>query len=65
MGPAACMARLASFCEGEASFGIARPYHNVQPSVGMCANKIIPQYDLIGHLIGKRMILLGRTQGGP
>jgi hypothetical protein len=26
----------------------------------MCANKIILQYDLIGHLIGKRMILLER-----
>ena len=29
--------------------------------MGMCANKIILQYDLItGHLIGKRMILLER-----
>jgi hypothetical protein len=23
---------VASFCEGAASFGITRPYHNVQPS---------------------------------
>ena len=29
---ARCTARLASFCEGEASFGITRLYHNVQPS---------------------------------
>jgi hypothetical protein len=26
-----CTARLASFCEGEASFGITRLYYNVQP----------------------------------
>jgi hypothetical protein len=29
---ARCTAKLASFCEGEASFGITRLYHNVQPS---------------------------------
>jgi hypothetical protein len=29
---ARCTVRLASFCEGEASFGITRLYHNVQPS---------------------------------
>jgi hypothetical protein len=29
---ARCTVRLASFCEWEASFGITRPYHNVQPS---------------------------------
>jgi hypothetical protein len=33
--------------------------------LGICANKIIPWYDLIGHLIGKGMILLGGTRGGP
>jgi hypothetical protein len=33
--------------------------------MGICANKIILQYDLIGHLIGNRMILLERTRGGP
>jgi hypothetical protein len=27
--------------------------------LGMCANKIIRTYDLIGNLIGKRMVLLG------
>ena len=34
-------------------------------SLGICANKIIPGYDLIGQLIGKGMILLGGTRGGP
>jgi hypothetical protein len=33
--------------------------------MGICANKIIPGYDLSGHLIGKGMILLGGTRGGP
>jgi hypothetical protein len=33
--------------------------------LGICAKKIIPWYDLIGHLIGKGMILLGGTRGGP
>jgi hypothetical protein len=33
--------------------------------LGMCANKIIPGYDLIGNLVGKGMILLGGTWGGP
>jgi hypothetical protein len=33
--------------------------------LGICANKIIPWYDLIGHLIGKGMILLGGARGGP
>jgi hypothetical protein len=33
MGPASRSGvRLASFCEGEASFGITGLYHNVQPS---------------------------------
>jgi hypothetical protein len=31
----------------------------------ICANKIIPWYDLIGHLIGKGMILFGGARGGP
>ena len=29
-------------------------------TLGICANKIIPGYDLIGHIIGKGMILLER-----
>jgi hypothetical protein len=34
--------------------------------MGMCANKIIPGYDLIGNLVGKGMVLLlGGTWGGP
>jgi hypothetical protein len=33
-------ARLASFCEGEASFGIARLYHNVQPSLQDCRGRV-------------------------
>jgi hypothetical protein len=44
------------------------PYHtNANPLVGMgmCANKIMPGFDLIGNLVGKGVILLGGTWGGP
>ena len=46
---------------------IAPPHPTQKPPffLGMCANKIIRTYDLIGDLIGKRMILLGGTRGGP
>jgi hypothetical protein len=34
--------------------------------LGICANKITPGYELIGHIIGKGMILLaGGARGGP
>jgi hypothetical protein len=46
---ARCTARLASFYEGGASFGITRPYHNVQPpDQGQQGHRL--SYDGIGFV---------------
>jgi hypothetical protein len=65
------------FCSLSFAGVISRERHGLRPGLlsarkghahaqlGMCANKIIRTYDLIRNLIGKRMILLGGTWGGP